>query len=317
MIASAPGKVVLWGEYAVLTGAPAGVMAVNRYAHVHLEPRHQDWLFSSAGFLTPGLRKAGTDFSGEPAAGVAELVLQSWDYQAMPVPFGLHSDTAAFYLHGNTKLGIGSSAALCTATYRALAELLNRPVNLAEAIAMHRAFQASKGSGLDVAASWYGGVIRFQDGEAQPQHWPEDLHWQVMFTGASASTTTQVASFSHWLREHDPAPVKHLAQCSATLCTAPGNLHAWHAYVAALAELDQTAGLNIYTEPHNRLARLASDLDLVYKPCGAGGGDIGIALGTDPEALQRFASTANAQHFLPLDMEIAAHGVRLSPLFPG
>ena len=313
MIASAPGKVVLWGEYAVLTGAPAGVMAVDRYAHVHLEPRRQDWLFTSAGFVTPGLRKAGADFSDEPAAGIAQLILQNWDYQALPVPFGLHSDTAAFYLQGNTKLGIGSSAALCTVTYRVLADLLNRPASLAEAIAMHRAFQASKGSGLDVAASWHGGVIRFQNGEAQPQLWPEDLSWQVVFTGTSASTSTRVASFSQWLREHDPAPVRDLAQCSEALCAAPGNLHAWHAYVAALAGLDRTAGLNIYTAPHNRLARLASEHDLVYKPCGAGGGDIGIALGTDSEALQRFASAADALHFVPLDMEIAANGVRLSP----
>lgn len=312
MIASAPGKVVLWGEYAVLTGAPAGVMAVDRCAHIHLEPRRQDWLFSSAGFLTPGLRKAGADFSGEPAAGMAESVLQSWGYQSMPLPFALHSDTAAFYLHGNAKLGIGSSSALCTATYRALAELLNRPFNLAEAIAMHRAFQGSKGSGLDVAASWHGGVIRFQDGDAQPQHWPEDLHWQVVFTGESASTGAQVAGFSHWLSEHDPAPVEHLAQCSAALCAAPGSIEAWHAYVGALAELDQTAMLNIYTAPHKKLAGLASDLDLVYKPCGAGGGDIGIALGTDPDALQRFASAADALNFVPLDMEIATNGVRLS-----
>ena len=34
--ASAPGKIVLWGEYAVLTGAAAGVMAPVSYTHLTL-----------------------------------------------------------------------------------------------------------------------------------------------------------------------------------------------------------------------------------------------------------------------------------------
>ena len=32
----------------------------------------------------------------------------------------------------------------------------------------------------------------------------------------------------------------------------------------------------------------------------------------DPDALQRFASAADALNFVPLDMEIATNGVRLS-----
>ena len=36
--ASAPGKIVVWGEYAVLTGAPAGVMALSSRATVWTDP---------------------------------------------------------------------------------------------------------------------------------------------------------------------------------------------------------------------------------------------------------------------------------------
>ena len=55
--ASAPGKVVLWGEYAVLRGAPAMVMAVDREAICTID-LNQDgansaddrWQFESLGF---------------------------------------------------------------------------------------------------------------------------------------------------------------------------------------------------------------------------------------------------------------------------
>ena len=40
--ASAPGKLILIGEYAVLFGAPAAVMAVNRRASVRIEPSQDD-----------------------------------------------------------------------------------------------------------------------------------------------------------------------------------------------------------------------------------------------------------------------------------
>ena len=48
---TAPGKVVLWGEYAVLAGAAAGVMALNTPATVAASRSTDDaWHFSSQGF---------------------------------------------------------------------------------------------------------------------------------------------------------------------------------------------------------------------------------------------------------------------------
>ena len=47
---TAPGKVVLWGEYAVLEGAPALVMAVNRLARCTVVPRGNDWQCRAEGF---------------------------------------------------------------------------------------------------------------------------------------------------------------------------------------------------------------------------------------------------------------------------
>jgi D-serine dehydratase len=49
---------------------------------------------------------------------------------------------------------------------------------------------------------------------------------------------------------------------------------------------------------------------LVYKPCGAGGGDIGIAFGFEPEALNRFCQQVTTLKFINLDMEMALNGVK-------
>ena len=51
---TAPGKIVLWGEYAVLAGAAAGVMALNTPATVAASRSTDDeWHFSSQGFKEP------------------------------------------------------------------------------------------------------------------------------------------------------------------------------------------------------------------------------------------------------------------------
>ena len=313
MRVTAPGKIVAWGEYAVLAGAPAGVLAIDRYAAVELNPRESGWSFASSGLLAPGVRTYQADFTGMQTARIAESILQTWSEPDLSRPFALYTDSTSFYQHDGTKLGIGSSAAVCTATYAALAQLLSRTISLDEAMAMHRALQGGGGSGLDVAASWHGGALQFQAGTATPIAWPTDLHWRVFFTGESAATGAHIARFNDWQARADTAALGSLCAAAEALSADVGSVELWQAYVEALAALDAAADLNIFSLPHQELAKLASEHDLVYKPCGAGGGDIGMALGPDFEALDRFESLVRSRQYIPLELEIAAHGVKLDP----
>ena len=58
-------------------------------------------------------------------------------------------------------------------------------------------------------------------------------------------------------------------------------------------------------------ADLAPDHDVVYKPCGAGGGDVGIAVARSAESLASFAAIASQQGFKRLDVQIDPAGARL------
>ena len=176
MQVSAPGKVVLFGEYAVLSGAPATVMAVNAHATCDLVPSNdQQWHFSSSGFVSEPIHSVDSALPDHASAGFVAAILEHWGINTLgglsDQPLSVHTDTTPFF-YANKKLGLGSSAATCTATYLALAEKLNRQTSMQEALNIHRAWQGGKGSGLDVASCWHGGVIRFQNAQVESLSWP-------------------------------------------------------------------------------------------------------------------------------------------------
>ncbi|MEM8766658.1 MAG: hypothetical protein AAGE43_04390 [Pseudomonadota bacterium] len=311
----APGKAVIWGEYAVLAGAPALVMAVNRYAECRIDVTGNHWALQSSGFNAHTELSLEELLASPSTGGLTGLVKAIFEaYGNPPAPDGVvvNTDTSTFHADGN-KLGIGSSAAICTASCAAFAELFGETFTERRALAAHQSLQGKAGSGLDVAAACHGGLIRFQKGESAQVDWPRTLHYQFLWAGHSTSTVNHVAAFNRWRADGTPAPL-------ASLCTASEALfeelsfERLEAYVDALRRMDQEAGLGIFGPVHEGLFGLAVDAQVVYKPCGAGGGDIGIAVSDNPTALDEFLTLAHRHSVQPLDLEIAAHGVhRIGP----
>lgn len=261
MRARAPGKVVLSGAYAVLEGAPAIVAAVDRYAVADTD--------RAPGFVTPEVRAALGD---APAPFVDASALRS----------------------GDRKLGLGSSAAILVATLGAL-EWNAAPEAALDAVrgrvfpralAAHRAAQGG-GSGIDVAASVYGGVLvaqRDPEGLAvEPTRLPRDVRVTVLAARAPASTPELIARVRAFAAR-DPGEYarrmgrQRAASERAALAVRAGKgselVAALREQAKALADLGEAAGAPIVTPEVDALAEAAERVGGAALPAGAGGGDV-------------------------------------------
>jgi len=78
-----------------------------------------------------------------------------------------------------------------------------------------------------------------------------------------------------------------------------------------LREFENDHALGIYDAGHAELTTLAAHSGVIYKPCGAGGGDTGVVLADDPAAVGAFLETAEGMGYTRLDVGIDPVGVRV------
>ncbi|GDX79578.1 hypothetical protein LBMAG42_13890 [Deltaproteobacteria bacterium] len=172
-MASAPGKIILIGEHAVVYGHRAIAAAVDLCTTVTLRRRPGPSRIEDGGDEDPRLAIAlGTLL---PAEGVAVSIRST-------LPVGC---------------GMGSSAALAVATVRALARLEGREASLKECIdrgfVLERVFHGNP-SGLDHTVSASGGALVYRRGEpAEELVVGRALRLVIANTGVPADTAEMVA----------------------------------------------------------------------------------------------------------------------------
>ena len=335
VVTSAPGKLVITGEYAVLEGAPALVLAINREARVELEDAADDGYEITAPGLGIRAVRGHLDAAGRIAwptldtSVVGQLALISGVLETLakegPLPpFRALLDTAAFYAttDGRAKLGLGSSAALTVASASAVCALDRRdPPTIDVLIAAHRRAQDGRGSGLDIAASLIGGLLVYRLHDEQPQvapaTWPAGLAWCCVWSGKSASTRVYLDKLAAW-RTSAPtryaALMRDLGECATAAAGAADAtmlLEAVAAYALALDRLGSASGLDIISAEHRAVGALGARHGVTYKTCGAGGGDVGMALATDADRLQGFRQAVVEAGFTLLNLQPSIAGVHL------
>jgi phosphomevalonate kinase len=325
VFARAPGKLVALGEYAVLDGAPAVVLALDRYAEAAIDS-------SPDGLCRLTMRSAETverTFTPGETSGAALVDLVA---AAAPLlTWTATIDSQAFY-SGGAKLGMGSSAAVLTAwagAFAAFARDQGAPVpepRVESLIELHRQFQGGNGSGLDVAASYTGGVITFSIASpGLPQigsvRLPKGVGFAGIFTGRSASTPELVSRYRAWRRDRPKEAaelVRRLrsqaeAGCAAlTGDDAAGWLEAFEAYGQGLQELGASIGADIVTAEHREIGAEARRHGIAYKVSGAGGGDLGLACAADDEALRAFSQSVGNRGFRVINISLADHGLQVA-----
>jgi phosphomevalonate kinase len=326
--ARAPGKLVALGEYAVLEGAPALVLAIDRYAvatlgastdhDCHLRTRMaepEDRSFSPG--TSSGVALVDTVVASAPAEGAWRGTL----------------DSSAFFA-GDTKLGLGSSAAALCAwagvwAARVAAQGLARPdTTLAGLVRLHRQFQGGRGSGIDVAASFMGGVVEFRlDVARTPQVGsvllPNSVGFAGIFAGRSASTPEFLAHFRAFqaARPAEAAGVVRRLSATAEAGCVAARGGAAAAFVEAIAEygrglasLGEAIGADIVTAEHRQIGEHARRHGVAYKVSGAGGGDLGLACALDEGALDAFKASVRERGFRVIELGLAERGLTVNEL---
>jgi phosphomevalonate kinase len=298
MIARAPGKVVLSGAYAVLGGAPALVAAVDRY-------------------VVADARREATKITPEVAEAMARR-------GASRAPW---FDARALRDDGrDQKLGLGSSAAILVASLAAL-ELSDDPTlddavlaarTFIPALDAHRAAQGG-GSGIDVAASAFGGVLLYErspepgsNPSITPVTLPASLFIEVWSSAESASTAAMLGRVAA-LRDERPSEHAGLmrrltaaAEATRSATSAASFVEACREQLAGLSELGDRAGAPIVTAAARAFDQAVADRQAVVLPSGAGGGDVVLVVSSAPfdnrEAGKPFG-------FVPLSLALGARGV--------
>ena len=305
------------GEYAVLGGAPALVMAVDRLCHVELSQSDDE--LCHLDILAPAL-ESRSFASGEPSgAALIDLVAPA---ESGRIPWRGKVDTAAFFEQGH-KLGTGSSAAVLVAWGAAWCRFSGKAPEpaLEQLIDWHRRFQGGKGSGLDIAASLTGGVISYQLVDQAPRvervGLPDGVRFTVIDSGKAAATSRLVSAFDTW-RDARSAEADDmlgdLAGLARSGCQAAKEndasafLAALAAYSRALDALGSRIGAEIVTPEHKEIIEHSERFDVVYKISGAGGGDVGIGWSQDPDALNAF-ERAVASDYKVLNIKMNESGL--------
>jgi len=312
---SAPGKVFLIGEYAVLRGHQAVVAAVDRRV---------------TGRFVPG---------GAPATPLVEQVVESVRAYLLEdggsPPDGAPELDSRALASGAAKLGLGSSAAVAAAGVGAMLEAagcdIEYTLGLAHTLAQraHRAAQGGIGSGADVAAAVYGGTICFARRETEidvyPIELPDGVEVIVFSTGTPSSTVDHlhalegISESARAPREQRIAAIGALANDFLSGCAKNDARALVETAARANAELEalgRVIELPIVTPAFAAAAKLAGELGGAAKPSGAGGGDVGVAFLTDRGAAETFRQRAPHLGLEILSIRTGADGLRREPSVP-
>lgn len=337
--ASAPGKLFIIGEYAVVdSGEPAVLVAVDRYLHVRLHPQEA---------AHPACPSPQSDHVREAIRAVDELRhARGLAERHFSIEIESELDEA-----DGRKYGLGSSAAVTVATIDALNQLYN--LNLSALLRFRLALLATievspRASGGDLAASTFGGWVRYtspdraQLSAQRNQHgicfalesdaWlpctitqlhaPSDLKLLVGWSGSPASTddlvneATRAAQTEHIATQQ----VAFLAESRALVDTftaaltgsaagtdgtfAAPEIRAIRDARALLKRLGEDRGIVIETPTLRELCDIAEHHGAAAKPSGAGGGDCAIALATPDTDIESILREWQQHSITPLDLKV-------------
>ncbi|MFE6099615.1 mevalonate kinase [Streptomyces laurentii] len=325
----APGNLFVIGEYAVLHGGRALVVAVDSGIECRVVPRGAGWWLRAPDLGVDAPLQSVPNSSGAGLLARAVRAAQA----LFPTVGPLQVTVGGRGWGAGRKIGLGGSAASVVAVLGALATSAGQDVTraparralLPAALAVHRAHQQGRGSGADVAASLHGGWLdyRLTDGaphapHARPATVPAGLRLAAVWSGLQCDTPVGIDRF----RRMGTARVEQYLQALQseldrfwTACRqadGPALLAAVSAYGTLLDDLTHRLAPQA-ADRMTLLTRAAADCGAFAKSSGAVGGDCAIALALTAEPLDGARAAWQRLGAEILDITPDRHGLRPVP----
>lgn len=188
---SAPGKLLLLGDHAVVYGHPCLVTAVDKRLYVEAERIDGE-----------------KDEISTPQVKESRFVLETLSFfkEKYGIDDAIRIKTKGDFSH---RVGLGSSSAVTVATFQALAELFRITVSKKELFDMSYKVNLliqGVGSGFDIAAAVYGGTIFFVTGGKTIEYVPvKKLPLVVGYSGIKADTPFYIRKVAEEFRKKQDA----------------------------------------------------------------------------------------------------------------
>lgn len=214
--ASAPGSLMLLGEYGVLYGKPAMVCAVDKRIHVFLSPR------------TDTRVEINSDLYGAFSTDLTEIeivkpyhfVLAVLKQYQSRLKRGFNIEVKADF---SDQVGLGSSAAVTVATLAALMGAMKVKMTSLDLIRQGRHIVRTVqgiGSGADIAASVHGGIVGYQGQPLSTEKFSLTHPLVVLYCGFKTKTVDAIKKVQNHFAFY-PNVYAHL-QSAIGQCTQAG-----------------------------------------------------------------------------------------------
>ncbi|WP_435065694.1 mevalonate kinase [Halobaculum sp. EA56] len=331
---SAPGKVYLFGEHAVVYGEPAVPCAVERRARVTVEPREDGRVRVDAADLSlDGFTVTwGGDVDDRPdidvPASLVEAAMEYIDAAVAQARDAADAPDAGFDITVESDIplgaGLGSSAAVVVAGIDAATRALGEPIDPEEVA--RRAFRAEyevqdgQASRADTFCSAMGGAVRVEGDDTRTVDAPP-LPFVIGYDGGAGDTGELVAGVRALREEHDfaadtVATVGDLTRAGERLLAdADPDGEPDADLLADLGELMDfnhglLSALGVSSRSLDAMVWAARDAGAAgAKLTGAGGGGCIVALDPTPETRRALEFSAECEQ--AFRAELATEGVRV------
>ncbi len=313
---SAPGKIILFGEHAVVYGYPAIAIAINRRVRTEIKETNKKGIYiKSPNLYGDTYFQIGSKI--EPANPFYSLVaIMNREKQVL----GDLSSFVEISIRSSLPVGagLGSSAAVAVSFLKTISEYNGR--KLTQKAINNLAYEIEKihhgtPSGIDNTLATYGGGIRFEQGEIERLNVNLDKAYVVVIDTKVPRRTIEMVNKVRTFYERKTKAVEEIFK-KISIITKQGEKSLIRGDLEQLGNLmkQNHVLLNKLGVGHEKLDHIVTELNenetLGYKLTGAGGGGCLIGLFDDQDTAKQTVNRLNNKSFDAFITKVSTVGLK-------